>query len=152
MSQKAVGTKSTATEESQLRKVIDNWLEAVRAKDINGAISNFAPDVLTFNPMNPLPSIGLESAKKLTEEWFASIQGPIGYEIRDLSITTGDSVAFCHSLNLMNGKSRDGEEIEMSVRSTVCYRKIDGKWLVTHQHISVPFDVESGKAILNPKP
>jgi uncharacterized protein (TIGR02246 family) len=152
MSQKAVETKSTATEESQIRKGIDNWVKAVRAKDINGVMSNFAPDVLTFNAMNPLQSIGLEAARKLTEEWFASMQGPIGYEIDDLSITTGDSVAFCHSLNRMSGKSINGEEIEMWVRSTVCYRKVDGRWLVTHQHISVPFDVESGKASLNLKP
>jgi uncharacterized protein (TIGR02246 family) len=151
MAQKAVETKSTATEETQIRKVIDNWLEAVRAKDINGAMANFAPDVLTFNPMNPLQSIGLEAARKLTEEWFASIQGPIGYEIQDLSITTGDSVAFCHSLNQLKGKSREGEEIDMRVRSTVCYRKIDGRWLVTHQHISVPFEMESGKASFNLK-
>jgi ketosteroid isomerase-like protein len=25
------------------------------------------------------------------------------------------------------------------VRATICYRKIDGKWMVTHEHVSVPF-------------
>ena len=40
----------------------------------------------------------------------------------------------------------------MWVRATVCYRKIDGTWMVTHEHNSVPFDVESGKASLDLKP
>jgi ketosteroid isomerase-like protein len=37
-------------------------------------------------------------------------------------------------------------------RTTVCFRKLDGKWMVTHEHNSVPFDVESGKASLDLKP
>jgi len=34
----------------------------------------------------------------------------------------------------------------------VCYRKLDGTWLVTHEQSSVPFDVESGKASLDLTP
>jgi len=37
-------------------------------------------------------------------------------------------------------------------RETACYRKVEGEWLITHQHSSVPFDVESGKASLDLKP
>lgn len=37
-------------------------------------------------------------------------------------------------------------------RRTVCFRKADGKWLATHEHRSVPFDVERGKASLDLKP
>ena len=37
-------------------------------------------------------------------------------------------------------------------RATAGYRRTDGKWIVTHQHASVPFDVASGKASLDLKP
>jgi len=40
----------------------------------------------------------------------------------------------------------------MSWRATLCRRRIDGKWMVTHGHSSVPFDMESGKASLDLKP
>ena len=40
----------------------------------------------------------------------------------------------------------------MWIRATLCYRKIDGKWMVTHEHVSVPFDPESGQASLDLKP
>jgi len=33
-------------------------------------------------------------------------------------------------------------------RATVCYRKMDGEWKITHEHNSVSFDVKSGKASL----
>jgi ketosteroid isomerase-like protein len=36
--------------------------------------------------------------------------------------------------------------------STVCLRKIGGKWTVTHEHNSVPFDPETGKPSLDLKP
>jgi hypothetical protein len=31
-------------------------------------------------------------------------------------------------------------------------RKIDGQWKVVHEHVSVPFDMETGKAMLDLKP
>ena len=37
-------------------------------------------------------------------------------------------------------------------RATVCYRKLDGRWLVTHEHASVPFDAQSGQASLGLEP
>jgi len=34
-------------------------------------------------------------------------------------------------------------------RRVVCFRKIDEKWMVTHELNSIPFDAESGKASLD---
>jgi ketosteroid isomerase-like protein len=40
----------------------------------------------------------------------------------------------------------------MWVRATLCLRRIDDKWMIAHEHQSVPFDVETGKASLDLKP
>lgn len=61
-------------------------------------------------------------------------------------------MAFCHFLYRVTGTLAAGGDVDMWVRATVCYRKIDGTWMVTHEHNSVPFDVESGKASLDLKP
>lgn len=37
-------------------------------------------------------------------------------------------------------------------RMTIGYRKIDGTWMVIHEHNSVPFDTETGQASLGLKP
>jgi ketosteroid isomerase-like protein len=141
-----------AIDEAQIRALIDDRVKAVRAKDINGVMSNIAPDILSFDVVNPLQNIGSGAARKRAEEWFSSFQGPLGYEMRDLSIAAGDGVAFSHSLNRVSATRTDGKKLDMWWRSTVCYRKIDGKWMVTHEHSSVPFDVESGRASLDLKP
>lgn len=48
-------------------------------------------------------------------------------------------MAFSYSLNRLTGKRTTGEEVDVWVRATVCFRKIDGQWKVAHEHVSVPF-------------
>jgi uncharacterized protein (TIGR02246 family) len=140
------------TTHDEIRQLVDAFAASVRAKDVDALISNFAADVLTFDVVGPLQAIGTDAARKRTEEWFASFEGPIGYQIRDLTITAGDDIAFCHSLNQVSGTKKDGSKLEMWWRATLCFRQIGDKWLVTHQHNSVPFDAESGRAAIDLAP
>src|ERR1700730_7526245 len=110
---KMMSIKSKAIEEAEIRALIDTRVKAVRTKDVNMALSNIAPDILSFDVVNPLQYIGSDASRKRTEDLFSSFQGPIGYEIRDLSITTGDDVAFCHSLNQVSATKTDGKKFEM---------------------------------------
>jgi ketosteroid isomerase-like protein len=142
-----------ATNETQIQALIDDRTKAVRAKDVVRATSGIAPDILTFDVVNPLENIGSDASRKRAEEWFASFQGPISYETRDMNITAGDDVAFSHGLCHVSATMTDGgPQIDMWWRSTICFRKIDGNWMVTHEHNSVPFDPKSGKASLDLKP
>jgi uncharacterized protein (TIGR02246 family) len=142
-----------ATDEAKIRQLIDDWARTLRAKDTKGVMSFYAPGVVVFDIAPPLVCTGANAYRKNWEEWFASWQGPIGYEIRDLSITVGDDVAFSHSLNRISGKRTDGEETDVWVRVTAGYRKVDGKWMVAHEHISVPFYMDgSNKAAIDLKP
>jgi ketosteroid isomerase-like protein len=125
---------------------------AVRAKDIIGAMSSSASDILSFDVVDPLQYVGLDALKKHLEGWYSSFQGPIGLEICELNTTAGNDGAFSHSLNQVIGTKTDGKKIEMYWRATGCYRKVDGKWLVSHEHNSVPFEPASGKASLHLKP
>jgi uncharacterized protein (TIGR02246 family) len=137
---------------AQIRRLIDDRIKAVRRKDVDALVSHYAPDVLSFDVVNPLQSTGSDAIRKRLEEWFPSFQGSIDFEIRDLTITGSEDVAFCHGLSNVNGTRIDGGKINMWYRTTICYRKMDGKWTVTHEHDSVPFNVESGKASLDLRP
>lgn len=142
---------SSATAVGEIRRLIDTWVEAVRARDSRGMVSGVAADVVLFDVVNPLQSRGVEMLQQRGEEWLASFQGPVGYEMKDLQITAGEDVAFCHSLNHVSVMGAKGK-VDMWWRATVGFRKIDGQWMVTHEHSSVPFDMGTGKASLNLKP
>jgi ketosteroid isomerase-like protein len=61
-------------------------------------------------------------------------------------------MAFGHSLNRISGTLKNGNRTGYWVRWTGCFRKIDGTWLIVHDQVSVPLDVESGRALLNLEP
>ena len=89
---------------------------------------------------------------KRWQELFDLYQNSIYYEVRELSITAGDDVAFSHSLNRISGTMKDGQQTDRWLRWTAGYRKTNGKWLIVHEQVSVPVDLGNGKAILDLKP
>ena len=141
-----------AMDEAQIYSLLEIRVKAIRARDINGVMASFAPDLRSFDVIDSLQTAGVEAARKRAEEWTATFQGRIGFEIWDLSITTGTDVAYSHSLNRINGTTAAGNKIDMYWRATICFRKTDGRWLVTHEHISEPFDMTTFKAVLDLKP
>jgi ketosteroid isomerase-like protein len=132
----------------QIRTVVDALVSAIRAKNVDAVMAHYASNVVAFDLLAPLQHRGAAAIRKRMTEWFASYDGPLGYEMRDLSIVADEEVAFCHSLNGSNGM-RNGANVEMWWRATNGFRRVNGEWAITHAHSSEPFDVTSGKALLD---
>jgi ketosteroid isomerase-like protein len=146
-------TKSgAATEQADIRQRIDSWVEALRAKDLDGLMSHYAKDIQVFDLAPPLQYEGAVAYRRNWADWFPSFQGPVGYDIRNLNITTGDDVAFSRSLNRISGTRTSGENSDVWVRATVGFRKTGGKWMIIHEHFSVPINMETFKGELDLKP
>ena len=142
-----------AADEAQIRALIDDWTRAVRAKDVHGVVSHYAADVVAFDLAPPLQYTGADALRRSLEAWFPTFEGPVGFEVRDLCVTTGEDVAFCRSLNRISGTRTNGEETDVWVRATVGLRKSHGRWKVTHEHASVPFYMDgSYKAAVDLNP
>jgi ketosteroid isomerase-like protein len=142
----------THVDEADIRQRIDKLVEAVRAMDLEGVKPIYAADIVSFDIVPPLQHLGAEAKWKNWVDVFTAYQRPLGYEIRDLTITVGGDVAFGHSLNRISGTLKNGNKSGYWVRWTTCFRKIDGNWLIAHDQVSVPLDVESGRALLNLEP
>jgi ketosteroid isomerase-like protein len=143
-----MATTSTGdTDREQIRAVIAERTTAMRERDADRYVAQYAPEIVKFDLAPPLQLTGPEAhdANSL-RAWFASHPGgPIDYEIRDLTITVGGDVAFCHSLNQLAGA--------LWFRSTIGLQKVDGAWRITHEHNSTPFYMDgSDKAALDLQP
>jgi uncharacterized protein (TIGR02246 family) len=138
--------------EAAIQGLLDDCIRSLHDKDIEGVMSIYAQEVVSFDIVPPLQYIGADAFRKVWEEVFSSFQGPIDYEIHDLNITVGDDVAFTHSLNRIRGTMNNGQKADLWLRWTACLRKINGKWLIVHHQSSVPVDLEHGKAVLSLKP
>jgi len=118
-------------DEARIRELIDRWLKALRAKNLDGIMSCYTPDILLFDLLPPLQYLGADAYRKNWAEWFSTFRGPIGYEILHLSLTTGDEVAFSHSLNRNQRKEdRWGRNRGLGARNRLLQqdrRQVDGR-------------------------
>ncbi len=60
-------------------------------------------------------------------------------------------VGFAYGMTRIAGRM-SGHDIDIWIRDTKCLRKIDGEWLFVHDHLSVPMDFSSGKAVTDLQP
>jgi ketosteroid isomerase-like protein len=142
-----MSTPGDSRPEPHLRSLIDEWNEALRAKDVTGRTAHYADDVLVFDVITPIQQRGLDALKQRLAQWFATFDGPIDSDVHDLQIAADDQVAFCHSLQRFRGSLKNGGTLDMLVRYTTCLRKIGDGWAVTHEHASTPFDPATGLAL-----
>jgi uncharacterized protein (TIGR02246 family) len=145
---------SAANDESEIRQLIDRWTKAFGAKDLNGIMSIYEPGqaLVAYDIVAPLQYKGFDAYKKDYQEFLEQFDGPIGVEMRDLNIIAGDRVAFSRGLERLTGTLKGGQKFDTWVRFTECYRKTNGHWLAIHDHVSVPVDFNSGKALVDLKP
>jgi uncharacterized protein (TIGR02246 family) len=141
-----------AIDEADIRRRIDHCAKALHTMDLEGVMAIYAPDIVSFDIVPPLRHVGAEAKRQQWVDAFAMYQPPLGYEFRDVTVTVGDDVAFADSLNWISGTLQTGQRSEFWVRWTACFRKIDGTWLIAHDHVSVPVDFGSGRALLDLEP
>lgn len=138
--------------EALIRQRVEDCVNAIRAKDIDRVMSLYAPNITSFDIVPPLRYTGAGNKRRAWQEAFATYTGPMGYEVRDLDVTTNGDLGFARSLNHVSGTLAGGHVADMWLRWTACFRRIDGVWLVVHDHASVPADLEHGRAVVNLTP
>ena len=123
--------------EAQIRKLVENWAKAVRAKDMDGALANHTDDIVMFDVPMPLQSKGMKQYKKTWEQFFDhNHAGPGAFDVRELRIVASESVAYCHALVKI---------FDSKVRVTMGLRKENRQWLIAHEHHSYPIELKSGQ-------
>ena len=138
--------------EALIRQRVAALAKAICAKDTDGVASLYAADIVSFDINPPLRYGGANNKRRAWEEFFAAHTGPVVYEIHELNVTTHGELAFACSLNHVMGTVAGGRRTDLWLRWTACFRRLDGRWLVVHDHASVPADLEHGRAVLNLTP
>ncbi len=139
-------------DEAAIRESIDRFAKAFRAKDVDGCMSAFAPEIVSFDILPPLQAVGAEAFVKHWHEFFGSHEGPIHAEFPDVRVAAGGDVAFSYCLHRIAGTLKNGQKTDFWLRWTAGWRKRSGKWLIVHEQVSVPADLRTGKALLDLKP
>ncbi|MBV9819753.1 MAG: SgcJ/EcaC family oxidoreductase [Solirubrobacterales bacterium] len=138
--------------EQEIRDLVEERVRAVRAGDGAALATRPADDVITFDVLPPLSSRGSDATLEHMRAWFDSYDGPIDYSVHDVEVTAEGDLGFGCFLYHVGGTLKSGDQVDMWVRATLCCRRIDGRWRIVHDHESVPFDAQTGQALISLAP
>lgn len=142
---------TSAQDQTDIKALEDGFSAAFKAKDVNAIMSFYTPDasMVVFDVITPLQYTGADAYKKDWQEFFAMYPGPADISITNLDVTTGGTIAYSHSIQHSTATGKDGKKTEITVRVTDGYKKVNGHWLIAHEHVSIPVDLATMKPDLN---
>jgi ketosteroid isomerase-like protein len=138
--------------QAEIRALLDRRDEAMRTRDIDGLMPVFSPDIVYFDLVPPLRYTGSAALRDRFLHWFDRWESSIGLEARDVDISAGGDVGAAHMLIRASGTLKGGSEVGYWVRVSNSFRRSDGGWLITHEHISLPVELPSGSAVMDLMP
>lgn len=144
--------QDAALDQAMIRQQVQELVRAIGAKDLDRIRRLYATDIVSFDVEPPLQHVGIAAKLNNWGRAFAVFQ-EVAYDVRDLTLVVADDVGFGHCFGRLSGTLNDGSATNgMWVRATFCFQQIDGNWLITHDHASVPFDLRTGNGVADLEP
>jgi len=136
----------------EIRGWFDRWTKAFAAKDVDAIMALYADDVIAYDVVPPLQYVGKAEYRTDYLQFLSQYGDNVKVEVRDLHVGANGDLGYAAGLELLSGTLKNGQKSELWVRFTSLFRKSGGRWVDFHDHVSVPADIESGKAMLELKP
>lgn len=137
---------SEQTCEAAIRDIVEARSQAIGDGDAEAMSANVADEAVMFDVVGPLSSKGGTVSRDRAIQWLAGYAGPVRWETSDVHVEADSAVAFSHNLSDVMGTLKTGTKIDMWFRTTLGFRKNDGRRRIVHDHSSDPFDPATGLA------
>jgi ketosteroid isomerase-like protein len=105
-----------AADEAGIRQRIGNLAQAIRAMNLEGVKPIYAPDTVSFDFVPPLQHLRAAAKWHNWADVFTAYLRPLGYEIRDLTLTVTDDLAFGYSLDPGTGRLTGEAGVQYALR------------------------------------
>ena len=144
---------TTAQDQAAIKALEDKFTTAFNAKDTTAIMSLYVPDdsLIVFDAAIPRQYTGAAAYAKDWNDFWTMFPGSATFTLSDLDVTVGGNVAYSHSIQHATMTDKKGKKMDMTVRVTDGYKKINGQWLISHEHVSVPVNFATMKPDVNSK-
>ena len=126
-----------ATVQSTVQSVLDRYVAAVEASDVEGLMALYADDVHVFDLIEPFERHGIESGREMITVWLNE-SGRQECAIEDLEVLDEADLAVARASVRYGINMDEGTHHIMWNRLTWTLRRIDGDWKIVAEHSSVP--------------
>jgi uncharacterized protein (TIGR02246 family) len=130
-------TDETSADAQQIRDLIQRWARAAHDGDLAAVLADHAPDIVMFDV--PRPERGVRGIDAYRETWPGFFEWQASgalFEIESIEVTAGTDVAFAFALLRCGMPAELDRDPERRLRLTVGLTKVEGRWIVTHEHHS----------------
>ena len=141
-------------DKAAIQSLDNTYNEGFNSEDVNKVMSVYAPgkQLFVFDVVPPREYTSWKAYKKDFEGLFSAFPGPMKNTISEQTIHVVGPVAYGHNIQTGEFVGKDGKTVNVVVRTTDIYRKLNGKWLIVEEHNSVPVDLDTMKADYVSKP
>ncbi|WP_024445897.1 YybH family protein [Mycolicibacterium iranicum] len=126
-------------DQTEIRAVVERWIEAIRSRDLDGVVAAHTGDIVMFDV--PPPQNGVRGLAAYRDSWppfFEFIASGAVFELVELDVTSGSEVAFARALLRCGRPEELAAKPDHRLRVTLGLRKVDRAWLIAHEHHSFP--------------
>jgi uncharacterized protein (TIGR02246 family) len=130
-----------ASDEQQIRTLIERWAAAVHGGDLDGVLADHADDIVMFDVPPPYDGVrGIDAYRDTWPPFFEWQARGASFDIVSLDVSVGGDVAYAHAL-LRCGMPAELEANPANrLRLTLGLRRERGRWFVAHEHHSFPLE------------
>jgi ketosteroid isomerase-like protein len=110
-------------------------------------LSVFAPDTVIQDDFFPTQRHGVA---EIRQDFKAYMDAYTSFhaDIVDMSVDADGQLGVAISHQHFTAKGHNGTpDLDAMIRQTDVFHKIDGKWRITYEHLSVPIDLKTGQAV-----
>lgn len=143
---------NSADAETQIETVFADWYAAAARKDLDAVMAPIADTIVSYEHSMPLEVRTIADLREECRIGFDNASPQFRWDIPDLKIVVRGDIAITWGLNRMVDYENGAVKSEIWSRGTRIFQHIDGDWKMIHQHVSFPFDPESGMARMDLKP
>jgi uncharacterized protein (TIGR02246 family) len=123
---------------AEIRTLIERWVAAVQAGDLDGVLADHADDIVMFDVPPPNELRGIDAYRETWPPFFEWLRSGAAFELLALDVTAGEEVAFATALLECGSEEDLRNRPEDRLRLTIGLRKDGGRWVVSHEHHSFP--------------
>ncbi|SEM00396.1 MULTISPECIES: YybH family protein [unclassified Acinetobacter] len=125
---------------------LKEWDSALVGNNVDALIEQCAQNVSMFDVSTQLE--GAEAYRKEWQKFSPYFFDGMQITRRDVKVHASDHLVVLHCHSKVEHKALKGQLQMPWCRTTLCLQKTNEQWVMVHQHISMPVDLATGKAII----
>jgi ketosteroid isomerase-like protein len=127
-------SQPAGTAESEIKALIEAWADAVRRHDLPAILAYHDEDIVMFDVPPPLQSRVLAEYRKTWDLFFAHHQPGQAFDVEELQMCVGDTVAFAVAIMRCGSATVGGSPVPggFQFRLTIGLCKANGAWRIRH--------------------